>query len=213
MKTILFDLDGTLLDTIGDLQDSVNYVLRNHGLSEKNTAQIRSYVGDGLRMLMKRSLPENSPEALIDACLSEMKAYYADNCRNRTTPYDGIMHLLQRLKENDFRMGIVSNKADHLVRLLTDHFFSEWITVAIGEQSGIPRKPAPEMLYMGLQQLRCDQAWYIGDSEVDIQTAKAAGLPCLSVAWGFRSPEQLRSAGASELIFTPEELFNRLLRD
>lgn len=207
--SLIFDLDGTLLDTIGDLTDSTNYALEKFGFPQRTTEEVRSFVGNGLKMLIFRALPAGTDDATIEAVLLQMKMHYTENYHNKTVPYSGIPELLTRLHEDGYPMAIVSNKADSVVSLLRTLYFDGLIPVAVGETEQISRKPAPDMVWEGLRRLgtQRDSAVYIGDSEVDIRTADNAGLPCLSVSWGFRTAQQLQAAGARQIVHSPQELY------
>lgn len=207
--SLIFDLDGTLLDTIGDLTDSTNYALEKFGFPQRTTEEVRSFVGNGLKMLIFRALPAGTDDATIEAVLLQMKMHYTENYHNKTVPYSGIPELLARLHEDGYPMAIVSNKADSVVSLLRTLYFDGLIPVAVGETEQISRKPAPDMVWEGLRRLGAqrDSAVYIGDSEVDIRTANNAGLPCLSVSWGFRTAQQLQAAGARLIVHSPQELY------
>lgn len=209
---VIFDLDGTLLNTLEDLRDSTNYALEKFGFPTRTLNEVRNFVGNGLKMLIARAVPSGTEASVIDAVLQEMKRHYAENYHNRTQPYDGIEALLRRLKAENYSMAIVSNKADSVVALLRKLYFDSLIPVAVGETESVSRKPAPDMVYEGLRRLGLPnvKAIYVGDSEVDLQTARNAGLPCLSVTWGFRSEQQLRDAGAKHLISTPQALYNTI---
>lgn len=213
MKTaVIFDLDGTLLNTLEDLKDSTNYALQKFGFPQRTLDEVRSFVGNGLRMLIVRAVPAGTEDAVIDAVLQTMKLHYAENYHNKTRPYDGIEALLMRLKAEGYPMAIVSNKADLVVALLRKLYFDALIPVAVGETEGVLRKPAPDMVIEGLRRLGLPgaKAVYVGDSEVDLQTARNVGIPCLSVTWGFRSIQQLKEAGAQHLAHTPEELYETI---
>ena len=213
MKTaVIFDLDGTLLNTLEDLKDSTNYALQKFGFPQRTLDEVRSFVGNGLRMLIVRAVPAGTEDAVIDAVLQTMKLHYAENYHNKTRPYDGIEALLARLKAEGYPMAIVSNKADLVVALLRKLYFDTLIPVAVGETEGVLRKPAPDMVIEGLRRLGLPgaKAVYVGDSEVDLQTARNVGIPCLSVTWGFRSIQQLKEAGAQHLAHTPEELYETI---
>ena len=201
-KTLLFDLDGTLLNTLEDLRDSTNFALRTYGYPERSLEEVRRFVGNGLKMLLTRAVPQGSSEIEIERALACMKAHYCENYHNKTVPYPGIPELLQRLQQAGFRMAIVSNKADPAVQL-----------VAVGESPACSKKPAPDMVLAALQRLgsTADDAIYLGDSEVDLQTARNSGLPCATVGWGFRTEAELRAAGAQTIYHSPEALGKALL--
>ncbi len=211
-KTLIFDLDGTVLDTLKDLQNSVNFALKSYNFRQKSLEDVRNSVGNGLKMLIRRTLPTEADEMTVYQVLSTMKEHYRLHCHDETAPYDGVPELLHRLHTEGFRMAIVSNKADAMTKELHRVFFSDTIQVAIGETERLHRKPAPDMVFEALRQLGTEQsdAICIGDSEVDIETARNAGLPCLSVGWGFRSEEALLAAGAGTLCRTPQELYEAI---
>ncbi len=216
MNTIIFDLDGTLLDTLEDLTDSVNYAMEKFGFPVHTIEEIRRFVGNGAPKLIERSIPQGKENPSYDAVLAAFKEYYAAHCEDKTNPYEGIMALLADLKEKGYRLAVVSNKFDGAVKRLCGKYFGDYIEVAIGESADVKRKPAPDTVYRALRELSCDgsRAVYVGDSEVDIQTAKNASLPCISVTWGFRTAEQLKAAGAVEkfMIGIPQNLLPLLLR-
>ena len=185
MKTgILFDLDGTLLDTLEDLCDAVNYALRVYGYPERTLEEIRCFVGNGAMRLITLAVPENGD---VEGVFHTYKTYYDANCRIKTQPYPGIMEALEALK--DYPLAIVSNKPDSAVKALCADYFPG--IYALGEAAGCPRKPAPDMVFKGMEAIGVESCVYVGDSEVDILTAKNAGVPCLSVLWGFRKREEL----------------------
>lgn len=212
IHNLIFDLDGTLLNTLADLRDSTNYALQQFGFPKRSTEEVRNFVGNGLRMLIRRAVPFETEEETVDAVLAVMKAHYREHYHDGTIPYDGILPFLHKMKMYGFRMAIVSNKADPMVQLLRTLYFDELIPVAVGELDGVPRKPAPNMVRIAMERLGCteEHTVYIGDSEVDIETAKNAGLPCLSVGWGFRSEKDLRNAGAETVYRSPVELYDAL---
>ena len=213
IKNLIFDLDGTLLNTLADLRDSTNFALKKFNFPERTTDEVRNFVGNGLRMLVKRAVPQGTNDKTVDAVLSEMKAHYREHYHDGTVPYDGIFPFLHKMKRCGLRMAIVSNKANPMVQLLRTLYFDDLIPVAVGELDGVPRKPAPDMVRIAMQRLGCteENTVYIGDSEVDIETAKNTGLPCLSVGWGFRTEESLRSAGAETIYCSPAELQEALI--
>ena len=184
---LLFDLDGTLLDTLGDLTDATNYALRQFGFPEKTEQEIRRIVGNGARNLIVQALGVAEDDPLVDTVLPVYKQFYDAHCQIRTAPYAGIPEALKQL--GDFPIAIVSNKPHTATTMLAEQYFPG--IYARGEQAGIPRKPAPDMLYKTMEDLGVEKCVYVGDSEVDILTAKNAGFPCVSVLWGFRDREQL----------------------
>ena len=200
MDTIIFDLDGTLLNTLEDLTDSVNYAMEKFGFPVHTIEEIRSFVGNGAPKLIERSIPQGTENPSYEAVLAAFKEHYAAHCEDKTKPYEGVMELLAQLKEKGCRMAVVSNKFDGAVKRLCKKYFGSYLETAIGESADVKRKPAPDTVYRAHHELSCDgsRAVYVGDSEVDIQTAKNASLPCISVTWGFRTEEQLKAAGAEE---------------
>ena len=190
---LLFDLDGTLLDTLGDLRNSVNFALSTFGYPQRTLAEIRSFVGTGARNLSRLSMPADKDN--VDEVLAAFQAHYKDHCNIETGPYAGIPAALEALK--DTPMAIVSNKPDYAVKELAATYFPG--IYALGEVAGTPRKPAPDMLYKAMKDIGVEKCIYIGDSEVDIKTAHGAGIPCLSVTWGFRDEAVLLEAGATHI--------------
>lgn len=213
-QAVIFDLDGTLLDTLEDLKDSVNAALRAYGCRERSLDDIRCFLGNGIRNLMLRAVEGGDSHPEFEHIFQYFKEDYKKNCKNKTKPYDGIMEILRQLKEDGIRLAVVSNKADFAVKDLNLYYFQGLDMIAVGEREGVQRKPAPDVVFQTLKELQIekDQAVYIGDSEVDILTAKNAGLPCISVLWGFRKKEFLEEQGGTLFAQNPEELLN-LLRD
>lgn len=211
-KTLIFDLDGTLLNTIQDLRNSVNFALKTSGYREKSLEEVKKSVGNGLKMLIRRVLPPDAEIETVDAVLAAMKAHYRQHCHDETNPYPGIPALLKRLHTEGYRIALVSNKADAITKELQRVFFEDTIDVAIGEAEQVRRKPAPDMVFAAIHQLGSDpeDAICIGDSEVDIQTAENAGLPCLCVGWGFRSEAELQAAGAERVFQTTNDLYKAI---
>ena len=206
--TVLFDLDGTLLDTLEDILGAANYTLREMGYPERTLEEMRRFVGNGAEMQVRRAFGPEADEALIQKALALYKAYYAAHCQEKTRPYDGVLELLAELKRRGYRLAVVSNKPDEAVRPLAAQYFGGLTDAAMGETAARRRKPAPDMVNDALAALGADRtrAVYVGDSEVDIETARNAGLPCISVCWGFRDREQLVEAGAAEIAATAPEL-------
>lgn len=206
---ILFDLDGTLLNTLQDLTCSVNYALQQHGLPTRSAEQVRQAIGSGARLLIARSLPENSEESLIDAVLATYQAHYKVNSRVQTAPYPGIADALEEVKKQ-FPVGIVSNKPDAPTKLLCADFFPG--IYARGESLDCARKPAPDMLLKTMELLGVDSCIYVGDSDVDVITAKNTNVKCLSVLWGFRDEEAIRQAGGEYFCREPKDLAQTLIK-
>lgn len=206
--TILFDLDGTLLNTLNDLADSVNAVMRKEGYQQRTKEEIREFIGDGLKTLMERSLPLGTSEEEILRCLAMFREIYLRNMQNQTKPYDEIPTVLKRLKEMGIKVGVVSNKADEATKEMCKHYFQGDVDVAIGDNQERKKKPDPDNVYAALQQLDSDKdkTLYVGDSNIDVITAKNAGLRCVGVTWGYRSRETLLEAGADHIIDKPNQL-------
>lgn len=207
-KTFIFDLDGTLLNTLDDLAESVNYAMKQCGFPKRTLDEIRRFVGNGVKKLIERALPEGMDEAEFNKALGEFKKHYSQNSRNKTAPYEGIMELLHTLKDCGCNLAIVSNKVDFAVKDLRDEFFSDVIDVAIGDSDATRTKPEPDMVYKVIDELGADRdsCVYIGDSDVDIITAKNSGMDCISVSWGFRSRSELESNGAEMIADKPEDI-------
>jgi phosphoglycolate phosphatase len=209
-QTYIFDLDGTLLDTLGDLAASVNYSMRTHGMPEHSVDEVRLFVGNGVRRLMERAVPGGAAHPAFEAAFATFRRHYMEHSLDTTRPYEGIPELLQELKRRGRHTAVVSNKFDAATKELCRHFFPDTIDVAVGEHEaeGIRKKPAPDTVLQALSQLGVGQegAVYVGDSDVDIQTARNSGLPCISVLWGFRNREFLLAHGAETFVSQPSEL-------
>ena len=200
MTGILWDLDGTLLDTLEDLKDGVNYAMRQFGYPERSLEEVRRFVGNGARNLIIKASPEGAD---VDAVLAAFHDYYDVHCQDKTRPYPGILEALAALKEK-YPMAIVSNKPHVAVQPLCGQYFPG--VYARGEMAGCPRKPAPDMVYRAMEAIGVEKCIYVGDSEVDVLTAKNAGVPCLSVLWGFRDREDMEAVGAEHFCQEPNEL-------
>ena len=208
----VFDLDGTLLNTLDDLADSTNYALSCYGYPRRTLEEVRRFVGNGVAKLIARAMPDGATEEETARCLAVFRAHYLTNMRNKTGPFPGILSLLDRLNESGIPVAVVSNKFDDAVKSLCHHYFGDRVPVAIGESATVRKKPAPDSALAALDALHipADRAVYIGDSDVDIQTAKAAGMDCISVTWGFRDADFLLANGAQRLVDTPEDLAKAL---
>ena len=208
----IFDLDGTLLDTLDDLAASTNYALRAFGLPERSRDEVRRFVGNGVRRLMQQAVPDGESDPRFEEVLATFRKHYLHHSMDTTQPYPGIMPMLARLREEGHATAVVSNKFDAATKQLCAHFFADTIDVAIGEHEaeGIRKKPAPDTVLEALRVLGvgAEGAVYVGDSEVDIATARNSGLPCVSVLWGFRDRDFLEAHGATDFITTPMELLN-----
>ena len=225
-RVFIFDLDGTLLDTLGDLAASTNYALRMHGMPEHSVDDVRRFVGNGVRKLMERAVPDGAANPLFDEAFATFRQHYMAHSLDTTRPYDGIPETLKALRERGCRIAVVSNKMMAATQELCRHFFPDTVEVAIGEHeaAGIRKKPAPDTVFAALRELTGTgpmssapqlstlnsqlSTYYVGDSDVDIQTAANAGIPCISVLWGFRDRDFLLSHGATTLISSPSELLS-----
>ena len=212
-KLAVFDMDGTILDTLEDLTDSVNYVMRKHHYPTHSIEAVRGFVGNGIRLLIERAVPQGTPVEQLDVAYHDFMEYYKEHCTDKTRPYNGMVELLKTLRAAGCRTAVVSNKADAAVQDLCVQYFDGLFDFAIGERPGMAKKPAPDSVYEVLKQLGIagTEAVYIGDSDVDYDTAKNSGLDCISVTWGFRDEEFLRSYGAKTIASTMEEVAAQIL--
>ena len=208
--TVVFDLDGTLLDTLEDLTDSVNYALDKHGFATHKVENIRRFVGNGIRQLMELAVPGGLDNREFEETFQDFKEHYSANCNNKTKPYDNVLELLEELNHRGIKMAIVSNKVDSAVKELSQTYFSKYISVAIGEGPSVHRKPAPDAVLEALNQLgsTVEESVYIGDSEIDIETASNAGMTCISCLWGFRDEACLIENGATYIIDDPKNVLH-----
>lgn len=206
--TIIFDLDGTLLDTLTDLMDSVNFALGKFGYPERSYDEIRRFVGNGVRVLMKKSVPDTVDGEDFERAFETFRTHYLGNMRNKTDAYGGVRNVLRTLKEKGYKIGVVSNKLDSAVKELCADYFGELVDFAKGADGESDRKPNPENTWKCIEAVGSERenCIYVGDSEVDIKTAENAGLDCISVSWGFRTREELEQNGAKVIIDRPEEV-------
>lgn len=208
--TIIFDLDGTLLDTLDDLMDATNYALKKMGWPARSRDEIRQFVGNGVAKLIERAVPPGTDPAEAAKALEIFTPYYDAHKQDKTAPYEGIPEMLSALKAKGLTLAVVSNKFDAAVKGLMPEYFPGLIDAAAGEAeaAGVPKKPHPAMVHGVLKSLNADpaQAVYVGDSDVDLQTAQNAELPCISVTWGFRDEDFLRSHGGTTFVHSPTQL-------
>lgn len=212
IEAVIFDLDGTLLNTLYDLTDSVNWALGKYGQPTRSIEEVRAFVGNGLRNLMRRAVPNGEENPVFEDLFEFFREYYKSHCNIKTAPYEGIMELMKELKGRGIQMAIVSNKIDAGVKELNAIYFAEYVDVALGEREGIERKPAPDSVNEAIRLLGVNKenTVYVGDSDVDIQTAKNAEIRCVSVSWGFRDEAFLMEHGAGIMIDRPLELLEYL---
>lgn len=211
---VIFDLDGTLLDTLDDLCNSVNYSLRTNNFPERSLAEVRTFVGNGIRLLIERSVPEGTSKELIDKTFECFKTYYAVHCNDKTKTYPGVMDMLKELKKNGYKIAVLSNKAQYAVTKLCDIYFNNLLDDAVGARENVAKKPSPDALYICAENnnINLNNVIYVGDSDVDIATANNAGVRGIAVTWGFRSRELLIKCGAENLADNTDELLQILLK-
>lgn len=210
--TVIFDLDGTLLNTLEDLADAVNFVMKANNYPVRTIDEVRRFVGNGIRRLMELAVPEHVTGEEFEHVFEEFRSYYTEHCQIKTCAYGGIMILLEKLYAKGYAMAIVSNKNHAAVCELNDIYFKEYIKVAIGQKDGIRKKPAPDTVMQALKELGKgkETAVYVGDSEVDYATAENSGMDCALVTWGFRTVEELSECNPKAWIHSPEELLKIL---
>ena len=212
-KLAVFDMDGTILNTLEDLADSTNYALKANGLPERTIDEVRRFVGNGIRLLIERAVPTDTDKKLTDKVFDTFKEYYKTHCPVKTRPYDGIKDVLLELRKAGCLTAVVSNKADFAVQDLCKDYFDNLFDFAIGEREGIKKKPAPDSVFEVLSKLNVekDNAVYIGDSDVDFATSVNAGMDVIMVGWGFRDEEFLREKGAKRIIKQPSDILDIIL--
>ena len=208
IKAVIWDLDGTLLNTLDDLAASVNAALAMNDMPLRSTEEVRAFVGNGIRKLMMRAVPGGEANPAFDKALEDFIRHYGAHSRDRTRPYDGILEMLDKLSAAGVKHAIVSNKIDFAVKALSRAYFGERMCAAIGDDPSRARKPAPDSVFAAMREMgvTAQETVYVGDSDVDVLTARNAGVPCVAVLWGFRDEACLRAAGAERLARTPDEL-------
>ena len=209
-ELIVFDMDGTILDTLEDLKNSMNHTLRLHKMPERTLDEIRSFVGNGIRKLIERAVVNGTDDAQIEVIHKDFMEHYEVHCADFTRPYDGVNDLIQELRCRGYKTAVVSNKAHDEVLDLCDQYFPDLFDLAIGERPEIAKKPAPDMVNLALEELQIprEKAVYIGDSDVDVATARNSALDMIAVDWGFRTREFLIEQGAETIVSKPEEILN-----
>ncbi|TGX83603.1 HAD family hydrolase [Palleniella muris] len=207
-NNIIWDLDGTLMNTLEDLADATNFALQAFDMPERTIDEIRQFVGNGVRTLIIRAVPDGEDNPRFEEVFAKFKEYYMIHCQDHTDLYPGIADTLQELHKKGFRMAVVSNKIQEGVSELHEKFFKDTIAIAIGERPNVQRKPAPDMVHIAMKELGCtaEDTIYIGDSDVDIMTAKNSRIPCISVLWGFRDKEFLLANGAENFAAVPADI-------
>ena len=214
IRLLIFDLDGTLLNTLEDLTDSTNYALKEFNFPTRTIEEVRNFVGNGVAKLIERAIPNGRENENFEDCLEVFKQNYAENMNNKTSPYEGIIDLLKELKSKNYKVAVVSNKFDLAVKGLCARYFADLVDIAIGEneKAGIKKKPAPDTVNQVLKNFNIsnEEAIYIGDSEVDIMTAKNSNMDCISVTWGFKDKEFLLANDAKIIVNSPDEIISIL---
>ncbi len=212
-RAVLFDMDGTVLDTLGDLTNAVNHILGQYGMPARDTREVASFLGNGARHLLNKAVPAGTPASLTEEMLGVYQPWYDSHCAILTAPYEGILPLMRALRDAGVKQAVISNKQDSAVRLLAERHFPGLLETAVGESATVRRKPNPDAVLAALRvmEIPARDAVYVGDTEVDLRTAENAGLDCAAVGWGFRSREELRAAGAARVFETPDELLAWLL--
>lgn len=206
IDAVIFDLDGTLLNTLEDLKNSTNFALNELGFPKRSLEEVRCFVGNGVRKLIERAVPQSCDKETTEKCLEIFKKNYSENMYNNTTPYNSILEILKDLRNNGLKICVVSNKFDFAVKELCKKYFEDLVDIAIGQADDVPKKPAPDGVLKAIKQLGAENVVYIGDSEVDVQTAKNADIPCIGVTWGFRDRKDLE--GADFIIDKPHDIIN-----
>lgn len=212
IQTIIFDLDGTLLYSLEDITDSVNYAMKKYGFKQYSVDEVKEAIGNGVRLLMERITPDDISEEVFESCLSDFKAHYSSNMYNKTKAYDGVLDMLVKLRTDGYRIAVLSNKFDTAVKELCERYFGDLVDIAVGQKEGVDEKPSPAGVFAIAEELGTplENCIFVGDSEVDIQTANNAGIDCISVTWGYKDFNFLYENGASKLVYIPEDILELL---
>ncbi|MBE6583842.1 MAG: HAD family hydrolase [Ruminococcaceae bacterium] len=209
-KLVIFDLDGTLLDTLGDLCDAVNFAVESVGRPKRTMGEVRTFIGNGTKKMLQRALGDCFDDGLLGECISKYTEYYSKNYAVRTYVYEGINECLEKLVSNGIECAVVTNKLHDISVDLCDRFFPGKFSRVIGDYNGAARKPDPSKTLDVIREVSCDVAVFVGDSHVDVETAKNAGIPCVALTWGYDSKEALETAGAKIFADDARQLYNRL---
>lgn len=212
IQTIIFDLDGTLLYSLDDIADSVNYAMDKYGFKQYSVEEVREAIGNGVRLMMERITPDDISEEVFENCLSDFKLHYSENMYNKTRPYEGVLDMLKQLRADGYKIAVLSNKFDTAVKELCEKYFDGLVDLAVGQKEGVEEKPDPAGVYEIAKELDTplECCIFVGDSEVDIQTANNAGIDCISVTWGYKDFKFLYENGASKLVYVPEDILELL---
>lgn len=211
-NAVIFDLDGTLVDTLDDLTDSVNFALSSFGFPKRNREEVRSFVGNGVRRLVYLSVPDGTDEETSEKCLGVFREHYKNNSRNKTKPYDGIIPLLEKLCDSGVKTAVVTNKMQAAAKDIVEFYFGDKISLTVGQVDGVAQKPNPDGVLFALEKLGAEKesTVYVGDSEVDCLTARNAGVDCIGVTWGFRSAQTLKESGAKIIVDEPLDILKEI---
>lgn len=215
LKAVIFDLDGTILDTLDDLTASVNFALTKNNLPQRTLEEVRSFVGNGIRLLIERSVPAKTEKSIVDSCFDDFKAHYKSNSAVLTKPYNGIPSLINDLRNIGIKTAVVSNKADFAVQTLVEKYFPGLFDYSVGEKEGVRRKPYPDSVFCAVKALgvEVDECIYVGDSDVDIETARNAKMKCIAVTWGFRDRTFLQELNSDYIADMPKEILEIIGED
>lgn len=212
IQTVVFDLDGTLIYSLEDIADSVNFAMKKYGFKQYSVEEVKNAIGNGVRLLFERITPNDISDEVFEECLKDFKEHYSENMYNKTRPYDGVIEMLTKLKADGYKIAVLSNKFDSAVKELCNRYLGDLIDLAVGQKENIPEKPDAAGIIEIAEQLETplESCILVGDSEVDIQTANNAGIDCISVTWGYKDVNFLYENGASKLVYVPEDILELL---